>query len=31
VLRFEGEQLMIQDITEGWWFKPRVIEESRQH
>jgi hypothetical protein len=31
VLRFEGEQLMIQDITEGWWFKPRVVEESMQH
>lgn len=31
VQRFEGENLFIQDVAEGWWFRPRVIEESRTH
>ena len=23
--------ITIEDVTEGWWYRPRVVEESRPH
>lgn len=31
VVRYEGELLAIQDVTEGWWYKPRIVKESTPH
>ena len=31
VVDYSDETVMIQDVTEGWWYKPRVIAESKPH
>jgi hypothetical protein len=31
VKEFIGEELKIQDVSEGWWYRPDYVRESRPH